>query len=56
MNNIEQGQKFLSCITIVKDTYKKRHQIADNTVEATMRYYRDEDGGDDYYWKESIPR
>lgn len=55
MNDIEQGQEFLSCITIVKDTFKKRHQLADNSVEATMCYYRDEDGGD-YSWRQAIPR
>ena len=55
MNDIEQGTEFLSCITIVKDTYKKRHQLAENTVEYTMCYYRDEDGGD-YRWRTVIPR
>lgn len=55
MNGIAQGEEFLSCITIVKDTYKKRRQLADNTVEVTMCYYRDEDGGD-YRWRQEIPR
>lgn len=56
MNGIEQGEEFLSCITVVKDTYKKKHRLPDNTVEHTLCYYRDEGGGDDYFWKTSIPR
>lgn len=56
MNGIKQGEEFLSCITIVKDTYKRKRKLADNTIEQTMCYYRDEDGGDDYYWRENIQR
>jgi len=55
MNGIAKGEEFLSCITIVKDTYKKRRQLGDDTVEITMCYYRDEDEGD-YQWKKAIPR
>lgn len=56
MNGIEKGQTFLSCTTIVKDSYKKKRRLNENTVEHTMCYYRDEFGGDDYYWKVKIPR
>ena len=56
MNGIEQGAEFLSCITIVKDTYKKKRKLDNNTVEETMCCYRDEFGGDELYWKKSIPR
>jgi hypothetical protein len=56
MNGIEQGEEFLSCITVVKDTYKKRHRLPANTIEHTFCYHRGEGGGDDYYWKTIIPR
>ncbi len=55
MNGIKQGQEFLSCITIVKDTFKKTRKLNDKTVEETLCYYRDDDGGD-HKWKTAIPR
>jgi hypothetical protein len=54
MNGIEQGQEFLSCITVVKDTYKNVRQLPPGTVEETLCYYRP-DGGD-YVWKKTINR
>jgi hypothetical protein len=54
MNGIEQGEEFLCCITVVKDTYKNIKKIPDNTVEETLCYYRP-DGGD-FEWKTTIPR
>jgi hypothetical protein len=56
MNGIEQGKNFLSCITIVKDTYKKKRRLNSNTVEETLCCYRGEFGGDEYFWKKTIPR
>lgn len=54
MNGIEQGQEFLSCITVVKDTYKNIRKLPENTVEETLCYYRP-DGGD-FEWKKTINR
>jgi hypothetical protein len=54
MNGIALGQEFLSCITVVKDTYKNVRQLPDTTVEETLCYYRP-DGGD-HEWKKSINR
>ena len=55
INNIKQGEEFLICITIVKDTFKKRQQLDNNVIEVTMCYHRDKDGGD-YRWRQAIPR
>lgn len=54
MNDIAQGEKFLSCITVVKDTYKNIRKLPDNTVEETLCYFRP-DGGD-HKWKKEIQR
>jgi len=54
MNGIEKGQEFLSCITVVKDTYKNVRQLPDTTIEETLCYYRP-DGGD-YEWEKTINR
>jgi hypothetical protein len=54
MNGIEKGETFLSCITVVKDTYKNVRKLPDTTVEETLCYYRP-DGGD-HEWKNQIPR
>jgi len=55
MNDINQGEEFLSCITIVKDTYKQKRPIDENTIEVTMCLYFNEDS-DSYIWRKAIPR
>ena len=54
MNGIEQGQEFLSFITIVKDTFKNKKELPSETVEQTLCYIRP-DGGD-FEWTTKIPR
>lgn len=54
MNEIERGEKFLSCITVVKDTFKNIRELPETTIEETLCYYRP-DGGD-YVWRKEIPR
>jgi len=54
MNGIPQGQEFLSCITIVKDTYKNVRELEANTDEEILCYYRP--NGGDYEWKKTINR
>jgi hypothetical protein len=54
MNGIEQGEEFLSCITVVKDSYKNKRQLPDSIIEENLSYYRP-DGGD-YEWKKEIIR
>jgi len=55
MNGIKQGEDFLSCITIVKDTFKRRHLLPNDTEETTMCYYFDKEDYE-YKWKTIIPR
>jgi len=57
MNGINKGDKFLSCITVVKDTYKRKRKVDENTKEETLCYYREDNfGGDNFKWKKVIPR
>lgn len=54
MNGIKKGQKFLSCITVVKDYFKNRHKTSPNTIEQTLCYSRL--NGSNFGWTNSIPR
>lgn len=48
------GEKFLSCITVVKDTHKKRCRSREERVEVTMCYCQDEE--ERFVWKNFVPR
>jgi hypothetical protein len=54
MNGIKQGEEFLSCITVVKDTFKNKRELTPKIVEQTLCYARP-DGGD-FEWTTKIPR
>ncbi len=54
MNGIEKGETFLSCITVVKDTYKNIRKLPDTSIEETLCYCRP--NGGDHIWKKEIPR
>lgn len=51
MNDINKGDEFLCCITIVKDTFKKSKKINSNIKEETLCYYKDLNS---YNWKINI--
>ena len=48
------GEKFLSCITVVKDTHKKRCRVKKDIVEIRMCYCKDEEGK--FVWRNFVPR
>ncbi|MBP9151289.1 MAG: hypothetical protein KBF73_03310 [Flavobacteriales bacterium] len=54
MNGIQEGEKFLSCITVVKDTHKKKCGLRKGVFEVSMCCCTTDEG--ELEWRSFVPR